>query len=323
MLHCKKNGHRLLAGRSSTIPSCPIPNGDDRPQGPRRSRLNFRPDCLQSPYAKARCPQGVARIPGVARVHKIARTPDGYKLPAVARTRRAPIFRAGKRAAHIGERGRRPRSLARCESLFRLPRPSRGTPKPAESLRAQKSLPKLLRNGREAQVHHRQRGFAPHRRPDRSKRKMSRPVSGSRHRSIRGDIIQPVPCAPGLPSLADAGTIRPASIVIRSPSPGIRRYPGIACALIPRPGAVRIRIPGRACKVWTPHRAAAAGIHESFRSNPYRSGRTHRASWSTHSRARSAHGIRPLSGPTSRAQRRLDVLGDRRLISSLILVTAG
>ena len=28
-----------------------------------------------------------------------------------------------------------PRSIARCESLLRLPKPSRGTPKPAESLR--------------------------------------------------------------------------------------------------------------------------------------------------------------------------------------------
>ena len=51
--------------------------------------------------------------------------------------------------------------------------------------------------------------------------------------------------------------------MVGSPTPRIRRDPRIARALVVRIGAVRVRIPRRAGKVGTPHRAPAAAIHEA------------------------------------------------------------
>ena len=77
------------------------------------------------------------------------------------------------------------------------------------------------------------------------------------------DIIQPAPRSARQPSPTRAGAVRPATRVVWSPAPGIRRHPRVTGPGVIRPRAVAKRIPRSACKIRTPHVAAASGIHKA------------------------------------------------------------
>ena len=75
------------------------------------------------------------------------------------------------------------------------------------------------------------------------KRRLSRHVRGpdwtachsALRRCERGYVIEAVPFSARHPSPANVVAIRPGTVVIRSPRPWIRRYPGVARTLIPGP----------------------------------------------------------------------------------------
>lgn len=95
-----------------------------------------------------------------------------------------------------------------------------------------------------------------HTRPACTCSSIDRPRSQCRH------VVHAIPRSARHPAPTHIGAVSPRSIVIWSPSPGIRRYPRVARARIPGPCTVRERIPCRTCKIRTPHRATAARVHE-------------------------------------------------------------
>ena len=75
-------------------------------------------------------------------------------------------------------------------------------------------------------------------------------------------VDEPLPRAARAPSPAIVRAVVPSAVVIRRPTPGIRRHPGIPRARVPNPRAIGKWIPGRAREVGSPYLAAVRSIDE-------------------------------------------------------------